>query len=73
MPWFIQLIIAIVMITLYISISKVLCTNSNVLDRQLIHSLGLGMFSSLLFIFWIHQYSTHHTIIYWRIIELFKQ
>ncbi len=72
MPWFIQLIIAVFMTVLYISISKELHSNSNVLGRRLIYSLGLGMFSSLLFIFWIYQYSTHHTIIYWRIIELFK-
>ena len=72
MTWIIQLMIAIFMIVLYISISKELRIDSNVLDRRLIHSLGLGMFSSLLFIFWIHQYSTHHTIIYWRIVELFK-
>lgn len=72
MIWIIQLMIAIFMTVLYISISKELRTNSNVLDRRLIHSLGLGMFSSLLFIFWIYQYSTYHTIIYWRIVELFK-
>ena len=72
MLWFIQLMIAVFITVLYISISKELRINSNVLDRRLIHSLGLGMFSSLLFIFWIHQYSTYHTIIYWRIVELFK-
>ena len=72
MLWFIQLMIAVFITVLYISISKELRSNSNVLDRRLIYSLGLGMFSSLLFIFWIYQYSTHHTIIYWRIIELFK-
>ena len=72
MLWLIQLMIAVFMTVLYISISKELRSNSNVLDRRLIYSLGLGMFSSLLFIFWIYQYSTHHTIIYWRIIELFK-
>lgn len=72
MLWFIQLIIAVFMTVLYISISKELSSNSNVLDRRLIYSLGFGMFSSLLFIFWIYQYSTHHTIIYWRIVELFK-
>lgn len=72
MPWFIQLIIAVFMTVLYISISKELSSNSNVLSRRLIYSLGLGMFSSLLIIFWIYQYSTHHTIIYWRILELFK-
>lgn len=72
MIWIIQLMMAIFMTVLYISISKELRTNSNVLVRQLIHSLGLGMFSSLLFMFWIYQYSTYHTIIYWRIVELFK-
>lgn len=72
MPWFIQLIIAIVMITLYISISKVLCTNFNFLDKRLFCSLGIGMFSLFLLIFWMCQYNTHHTIIYWRIVELFK-
>lgn len=51
MTWIIQLMIAIFMIVLYISISKELRINSNILDKQLIHSLGLGMFSSLLFIF----------------------
>lgn len=72
MFWFIQLMIAVFMTVLYINISKELSSNSNVLGRRLIYSLGFGMFSSLLFIFWIYQYSTHHTIIYWRIIELFK-
>ena len=72
MTWIIQLMIAVFMTVLYISISKELRTNSNILDRRLIHSLGLGIFSLLLFIFWIHQYSTHNTIIYYRIVELFK-
>ena len=72
MTWIIQLMIAIFMIVLYISVSKDVRINSNVLDRQLIHRLGLGMFRSLLFIFWIHQYSTYHTIIYCRIVELFR-
>ena len=72
MTWIIQLMMAVVMTVLYISISKELRNSSDILDKRLIHSLGLGMFSSLLFIFWIHQYSTHHTIIYWRIVELFK-
>ena len=72
MLWFIQLMIAVFIIVLYINISKELRSNSNVLGKRLVYSLGLGMFSSLLFIFWIYQYSTHHTIIYWRIIELFK-
>ena len=72
MLWFIQLMIAVFITVLYINISKELRSNSNVLDKRLVYSLGLGMFSSLLFIFWIYQYSTHHTIIYWRIIELFK-
>ena len=73
MPWFIQLIIAVNMIILYIGISKGLRTNSNFLYRRLICSFGIGLFSALLLIFWIHQYSVHHTIIYWRIIESFKQ
>lgn len=72
MLWFIQLMIAVFITILYINISKELRSNSNVLCRRLIYSLGFGMFSSLLFIFWIYQYSTHHTIIYWRIVELFK-
>ena len=72
MLWFIQLMIAVFITVLYINISKELRSNSNVLGKRLVYSLGLGMFSSLLFIFWIYQYSTHHTIIYWRIIELFK-
>ena len=54
MTWIIQLMIAVFMTVLYISISKELRNNSNILDRRLIYSLGLGMFSSLLFIFWIH-------------------
>ena len=33
MPWFIQLIIAVIMMILYIGISKELRTNSNFLDR----------------------------------------
>ena len=72
MLWFTQLMIAVFITVLYINISKELRSNSNVLGKRLVYSLGLGMFSSLLFIFWIYQYSTHHTIIYWRIIELFK-
>ena len=32
----------------------------------------IGIFSLFLLIFWMCQYSTYHTIIYWRIIELFK-
>ena len=72
MLWFIQLMIAVFITVLYINISKELRSNSNVLGKRLVYSLELGMFSSLLFIFWIYQYSTHHTIIYWRIIELFK-
>lgn len=72
MTWIIQLMIAVFMTVLYISISKELRNNSNILDRRLIYSLGLGMFSSLLFIFWIHQYDVHHTILYWRIVEFFK-
>ena len=72
MLWFIQLMIAVFITVLYINISKELRSNSNVLGKRLVYSLGLGMFSLLLFIFWIYQYSTYHIIIYWRIIELFK-
>lgn len=72
MPWFIQLIMAIFMIILYIVISMGLYTSSNYLDKRLFYSVGIGMYSVLLLSFWILQYSIHHTIIYWRIIELFK-
>lgn len=72
MPWFFQLIMAVFMVIFYIVIFKELRTNPNFLDRQLFYSLGVGMSISLLIIFWILQYSIHHTIIYWRIIELFK-
>lgn len=60
------------MIIFYIVIFKELRTNPNFLDRQLFYSLGVGMFTTLLIIFWILQYGIHHTIIYWRIVELFK-
>ena len=72
MPWFFQLIMAIFMVMLYITIFKELRTNSNFFNRQLYYSLGVGMSITLLIIFWILQYSIHNTIIYWRIIELFK-
>lgn len=60
------------MMILYITVSRELRINSNFLDRQLFYSLGIGIFISLLIIFWILQYSIHHTILYWRIVELFK-
>lgn len=63
MPWFIQLIMAIFM-GMYIS--------SSYLDKRILYSFGIGTYSTLLLLFWILQYSIHHTIIYWRIIELFK-
>lgn len=72
MPWFFQLIIAVFMVISYIAIFKELRTNPNFLDRRLFYSLGVGMFTTLLIIFWILQYGIHHTIIYWRIVELFK-
>lgn len=72
MPWFIQLIMAIFMIILYIAIFMGLYTSSSYSDKRIFHSLGIGMFSAFLLIFWIFQYSTYHTIIYWRIVELFK-
>ena len=60
------------MIIPYIVISRELRVNSNFLDRQLFYCFGVGMFISLLIIFWVLQYSIHHTILYWRIVELFK-
>ena len=72
MPWFFQLIMAIFMVMLYITIFKELRTNPNFFNRRLYYSLGVGMSITLLIIFWILQYSIHNTIIYWRIIELFK-
>lgn len=72
MPWFIQLIMAIFMIVLYIAISRGLHTSSSYLDRQLFYSLGIGMYITFLLIFWIYQYSIHHTILYWRVVEFFK-
>lgn len=72
MPWHIQITVALFMIVLYIAIYRELQVNPNFLDRQLFYSLGIGLFSAFLLIFWILQYSVHHTIIYWRIVELFK-
>lgn len=63
MPWFIQLIMAIFM-GMY--------TSSSYSDKQILYSFGIVTYSTLLLLFWILQYSIHHTIIYWRIIELFK-
>lgn len=71
MPWSLQLIIAVCTITLYI-VFKELCSSSDHLARLLYYSLGVGMFSALFLIFWTFQYSIHHTILYWRIVELFK-
>lgn len=72
MPWFIQLIMAIFMIILYIVIFMVVYTSSSYLDKRLFYSFGIGMYSTLLLLFWILQYSIHNTIIYWRIVELSK-
>ena len=72
MPWFFQLIMTIFMVMLYTTIFKELHTNPNFLNRRLYYSIGVGMSITLLIIFWILQYSIHNTIIYWRIIELFK-
>lgn len=72
MPWFIQLIMAIFMIILYIVIFMGVYTSSSYLDKRLFYSFGIGMYSTLLLLFWILQYSIHNTIIYWRIVELSK-
>ena len=72
MSWYTQLIIAMSMVIFYITIFRELRNNSNFLYRRLLNSFGIGMFSLLLMIFWTYQYSIHNTIIYWRIIELFK-
>lgn len=72
MPWYIQIILTLFMVVLYIAISMGILTSSKFSDRRLFYSLGIGMFSSFLLIFWIFQYSTYNTIIYWRIVELFK-
>lgn len=68
----IQIALALLMIILYVAIFRGLQISSSSLDRQLFYSFGIGIFSALLLIFWIFQYSTYNTIIYWRIIELFK-
>lgn len=47
-------------------------TSSSYSDKRIFYSFGIGTYSTLLLLFWILQYSIHHTIIYWRIIELFK-
>ena len=72
MPWFIQLIMAIFMIILYIAIFMGMYTSSSYSDKRILYGFGIGTYSTLLLLFWILQYSIHHTIIYWRIIELFK-
>lgn len=71
MPWFIQLIMAIFMIILYIAIFMGLYTSSNYSDKRLFYSFGIGTYSTLLLLFWV-LHSIHHTILYWRVVELFK-
>lgn len=71
MSWYIQIVLALFMVILYITVYMGILTSSNFSDRRVFYSLGVGMFSTLLLIFWIFQYSTHHTVIYWRIVELF--
>lgn len=72
MPWFIQLIMAVFMIILYIAISIGSQTIPNYSDKRLFYSFGIGTYIALLLIFWIYQYSIHHTILYWRVVEFFK-
>ena len=72
MPWHVQITVALFMVVLYIAIYRGSQVSRNFLDRQLFFSLGIGLFIAFFLIFWILQYSIHHTIIYWRIIELFK-
>lgn len=72
MPWYIQIVLALFMIVIYIAIFMGILTSSNSSDKRTFYSFGVGMFSAILLIFWIFQYSTYHTIIYWRIVELFK-
>ena len=72
MPWNIQLMVAIFMVMFYSFVLRELRNNSNFLYKLLLNSFGIGIFSLLLIIFWSYQYSIHNTIIYWRIIELFK-
>lgn len=72
MPWYIQIILAVFMVVLYIATFMGILTSPNSSDKRIFYSLGVGIFSALLLIFWIFQYSTYHTIIYWRIVELFK-
>lgn len=72
MPWYIQLIVAIFIVMFYSFVLRELRNNSNFLYKRLLNSFGIGIFSLLLIIFWSYQYSIHNTIIYWRIIELFK-
>ena len=55
MPWFIQLIMAIFMIILYIAIFMGLYTSSNYSDKRLFYSFGIGTYSTLLLLFWIYQ------------------
>lgn len=59
MPWFIQLIMAIFMIILYIAIFMGMYTSSSYLDKRILYSFGIGTYSTLLLLFWILQYSIH--------------
>lgn len=51
MPWFIQLIMAIFMIILYIAIFMGLYTSSSYSDKRLFYSFGIGTYSTLLLLF----------------------
>ena len=59
MPWFIQLIMAIFMIILYIAIFMGMYTSSSYSDKRILYSFGIGTYSTLLLLFWILQYSIH--------------
>lgn len=48
MPWFIQLIMAIFMIILYIAIFMGMYTSSSYLDKRILYSFGIGTYSTLL-------------------------
>lgn len=72
MPWLTQLITAVFMVIFYIAVFIAAHATSNLLVKGLYYSLGAGMFGMLFLIFWMFQYSIHHTILYWRIVELFK-
>lgn len=48
MPWFIQLIMAIFMIILYIAIFMGMYTSSSYSDKRILYSFGIGTYSTLL-------------------------